>query len=280
MNFHKSPAELFIPDGTSLPKALSRTTALCIAAHHDDIEIMAHAPIAECYGQADLWFSGVTVTDGGGSPRSGIYENCTDGDMMAIRAREQKTAASAGGYAAQFLLAHRSAEVKQPCSSLIDGLRDIILACSPNEVYTHNLADKHDTHVAVALNVIQALRAVPANERPKRVISLEVWRALDWLCDGDKTVLDASGRPNLAAALLGVYDSQISGGKRYDLAVPGRRLANATFFESHSVDGADSLTFGLDITELVNSEVSPAEFISRYIDRFKDDVCERIERLS
>jgi len=281
MTLTNNSAELFIPDGACLPKALSRTTALCIAAHHDDIEIMAHSPIAECFAQADLWFTGVTVTDGGGSPRSGIYENCTDADMMAIRAREQKTAASIGGYAAQFLLAHKSGDVKKlRNSALVDELREIILACSPNEVYTHNLADKHDTHVATALKVIQALRDIPADKRPKRVISLEVWRALDWLCDEDKAVLDASSRPNLAAALLGVYDSQISGGKRYDLAAIGRRLANATFYESHGVDGADSLTFGLDITELVNSEVSHTEFITRYIDRFKDDVCGRIGRLS
>jgi hypothetical protein len=61
------------------------------------------------------------------------------------------------------------------------------------------------------------------------VLGCEVWRNLDWLLDEDKQGLPVDDRPNLAAALSGVFDSQISGGKRYDLAVQGRRLANATF---------------------------------------------------
>ena len=50
--------------------------------------------------------------------------------------------------------------------------------------------------------------------------------------------MDVSGRDNLAAAMNGVFDSQIAGGKRYDLATIGRRAANATFFESHATDQA------------------------------------------
>jgi LmbE family N-acetylglucosaminyl deacetylase len=281
MKLTNSAAELFIPDGTAVSEALARTGVLCIAAHHDDIEIMAHGPIADCYGQAGKWFTGVTVTDGGGSPRSGVYADFSDDEMMGVRAKEQKTAASIGGYSAQFLLAYKSSEVKGAYNRvLINELKDIILACSPDTVYTHNLADKHDTHVAAALNVIRALREIPAEKRPRKAVSLEVWRGLDWLCDEDKALLDTSRRPNLAAALLGVYDSQIAGGKRYDLAAAGRRLANATFFASHGVDETDGLTFGLDITALVNSGLSPAGFIGGYIDKFKDEVSGRIERLS
>ena len=54
--------------------------------------------------------------------------------------------------------------------------------------------------------------------------------------DARKVVLDLSGRENLLSSLLGVYDSQISGGKRYDLATIGRYRSNATYLESHSVD--------------------------------------------
>ena len=63
----------FISDGTEETQALARTTHLCIAAHEDDIEFMAYAPIAECFGKKDKWFCGVVVTDGAGSPRSGLY---------------------------------------------------------------------------------------------------------------------------------------------------------------------------------------------------------------
>ena len=281
MTLQNPAAELYIPDGVAETEALARTTDLCIAAHQDDIEIMAYAPIVQCYGKAERHFTGVCVTDGGGAPRSGIYADYTDEDMKIIRAQEQKQAADIGRYAAQFLLAQPSSAVKDAGNAaLVNELREIILACAPEVIYTHNLADKHDTHVAVALQVIRALRLIPAEQRPKKVISMEVWRGLDWLCDEDKVPCDTSAHANIAAALLGVYDSQITGGKRYDLAAIGRRLANATFFASHDVDDVDSLAFGLDITALVESDVEPGAFIAGYIQKFADDVSKRIAKFS
>lgn len=273
--------ELYIPDNKTGARALSRTTDLCIAAHQDDIEIMAYAAIAKCYGRKEPSFTGVCVTDGAGSPRSGIYAQHTDEHMKNVRAEEQKQAALVGRYAAQYLLAQPSSAVKNPDNpTLVNELREIILACQPETIYTHNLADKHDTHVAVALQVIRALKSIPAEKRPRRVIAMEVWRSLDWLCDEDKVAQNTSAHPNLAAALLGVYDSQITGGKRYDLAAIGRRLANATFFASHDVDETDSLAFGLDMTSLVEQDLEPEAFIQGYIQKFSADVSARIRSLS
>ena len=282
MKLNKKDAQLFIPDGTGEISALARTSALCFAAHQDDIEIMAFGPIAECFGRDDKWFTGVVVTDGAGSPRSGVYEKYTDDEMKTVRAQEQKTAASIGKYSAQFLLAYPSAEVKDPANdALVAELKSIIEQCKPDVIYTHNFADKHDTHVSVALRVISAVRLLEDEYKPEKVYSLEVWRGLDWLCDEDKTVFDTSFHQNLAASLLGVYDSQIAGGKRYDLAALGRRTSNATFFASHDVDECDSMTYGLDITELTNDDkLSPDAFISKYIDRFKDEVAARIKKFN
>lgn len=150
------------------------------------------------------------------------------------------------------------------------------------KTYLHTIwADKHDTHVSVALRVIEALRKLSPKERPQRVYSMEVWRSLDWLCDEDKVCFDTSQHPNLANALLGVYDSQIAGGKRYDSAAIGRRLANATFFASHDTDEYESLSYGLDITDLIYDEnTSPQEFIASYIKKFENEVSERIKKLS
>ena len=92
-------------------------------------------------------------------------------------------------------------------------LAAIVEKCAPEVLYIHNFADKHDTHVAVALRAAEAVRSLPADRRPSKIYALEVWRGLDWLCDEDKTCFDTSEHPNLAAALLGVYDSQIAGGK-------------------------------------------------------------------
>ncbi|MCL2376883.1 MAG: PIG-L family deacetylase [Defluviitaleaceae bacterium] len=281
MKLTNTKAEVFIPSKIDPNAALVQTTDLCIAAHHDDIEIMAYHAIAECFGSTNRHFTGVVVTDGGGSLRSGVYADHTDEDMKAIRATEQKTAACIGRYSAQLLLAYPSSEVKDPNNrAVVDELKDIILVCSPEVLYMHNLADKHDTHVALALRTIEALREIDINARPKRVVAMEVWRGLDWLRDEDKAVFDTSAYPNLSAALISLFDSQISSGKRYDLAIQGRRLANATFFASHAEDHLNSAAFGLDITDLVNSNVNPADFIATYIDKFKNEVSARIAKFS
>ena len=282
MKLNKTEAEIYIPDQTDENSALSRTTSLCITAHQDDIEIMAYGAIVDCYDKDDKWFTGVVVTDGAGSPRSGIYEKYTDEDMKKIRIEEQKMASLIGKYSAQLLLSYPSKEVKDANNdAVVSELAEIIKECSPEIVYTHNLADKHDTHVSVALRTIAALRKLPKEKRPKKVYSLEVWRGLDWLRDEDKAIFDTSKHPNLAAALLGVYDSQIAGGKRYDLAAIGRRMSNATFFASHDVDESDSISYGLDITELMNDEtLSINAFIERYIDNFRVEIIDRINKFN
>lgn len=278
MKLNQPEAVLFIPDGQEQGRALVRTSELCIAAHQDDIEIMAYGPIVSCYDSEDRWFTGVVVTDGAGSPRSGIYADYTDEAMKKIRVREQIEAATIGKYAAQFLLSYPSSHVKNARNeNVIKELAEIIEICSPEVVYTHNFADKHDTHVAVALRVIAAIRMLPKEKRPKKVYSLEVWRGLDWLCDEDKSAFDTSSHRNLAAALLGVYDSQIAGGKGYDLAVLGRRTANATFCADHATDDSDSMSYGLDITPLIeNDSLDVTEYIVKYILSFKREVEDRI----
>ena len=41
MKLHRPNADIFIPDATPLPSALSRTTHLGIGAHQDDLEFFA-----------------------------------------------------------------------------------------------------------------------------------------------------------------------------------------------------------------------------------------------
>ena len=164
--------------------------------------------------------------------------------------------------------------MKDPRETQVAGnLAAILRAAQPEVVYLHNLADKHDTHVAAALKAIGALRAVRQETRPKKVYGCEVWRDLDWLPDEDKQALPVSGRPNIAAALLGVFDSQVSGGKRYDLATAGRRLAHATYFASHGTDQESALSFAMDLTPLVDDPgLSIADYVLGFVDKFRADV--------
>jgi LmbE family N-acetylglucosaminyl deacetylase len=280
MKLHHPTAEVFIPDAKPLAGALRRITHLGIGAHQDDLEFMAFHGILACFARDDRWFGGVTCTNGAGSSRSGPYADFTDERMMAIRHQEQNTAAVIGGYAAMFQLGYPSSAVKNPDDpSLKDDLKQILSATRPEVVYTHNPADKHETHIGVTLAALRALRELPRDERPEQVIGCEVWRNLDWLPDDAKVLMDVSGRDNLAAALNGVFDSQIAGGKRYDLATLGRRAANATFFDSHSTDAAAQLVFGLDLTPLVaDGSLDIADYVCGFIDRFKADVCRKLSK--
>jgi LmbE family N-acetylglucosaminyl deacetylase len=281
VKLHRDTAEIFVPDGLSPAQALRRTTHLAVSAHQDDIEIMAASPILECFQRSDRWFTGVVVTDGRGSPRNGVYEQYDDEQMRLVRFKEQHKAAIVGEYAALIMLDYPSREVKGSSMLPVDDLAAILKASRPQAVYTHNLADKHDTHVAVALKVIAAIRSLPKNARPQKLFGCEVWRGLDWLVDDDKVAFDLSRQGNLQAALLGVFDSQISGGKRYDQASLARRQANATYFESHGVDTTTSMSFGMDMTALILEDgKEPLAFIQEYIQRFNQEVIDRLKRVS
>ena len=111
------------------------------------------------------------------------------------------------------------------------------------------------------------------------MVGAEVWRDLDWLVDADKVALDSGRRPELAGELLKVFDSQVAGGKRYDLAALGRRLAHATFHTSHATDRLAGITWAMDLTPLVSEPTRDvADFALAHIDRLRADVATRLAR--
>ncbi len=274
MKFHNADASLFVPDGLAAEDAFRRVTHLGIGAHQDDLEIMAFHGIQKCFTSRDLWFGAVVATDGAGSPRAGEYAAFGDAEMAALRRREQEKAAILGNYGALVQLNYTSAAVKDVGTGRLKAdLVKVLKAVRPEVVYTHNPADKHDTHVAVAYTALAALRELGPEERPATVYGCEVWRGLDWMDDEDKVPLEVGRREALATGLIGVYDSQVEGGKRYDLATPGRKRANAVYFQSHATDEAESLWFAMDLTPLV---LEPDRDVGRYvldhIDRFRASV--------
>jgi LmbE family N-acetylglucosaminyl deacetylase len=281
MELKNKSARFFVPDGKELDIALNRTTHLAVAAHQDDIEIMAIEGILECYLKSDQWFSGVVMTNGAGSPRSGIYKDFTDEEIRKIRTDEQLKAAIIGDYSVQFLLDYSSSQIKKSSETHSEeDLKSIFKSSKADIIYTHNLADKHATHIAVAIKTINALRTLPEVYHPDRLYGCEVWRDLGWMLDEDKIIFDCSEKENLQAALLGVFDSQISGGKRYDLATMGRRRANATYYASHDVDISTGMAFGMDLTPLIKDPTRDIfKYVKTYIDRFSDDVKDMISNM-
>jgi LmbE family N-acetylglucosaminyl deacetylase len=281
MKLSQARADIYVPSGEPLETALARATLMGVGAHQDDLEFMAYYPILKGFTVKGEAFVGVTVTNGAGSARDSFYADYTDAQMIEVRRREQRKAAMVGDYAVQFQLDHPSSAVKDPqATAAVDDLELILRAVKPREVYTHNLADKHDTHVGTLLKLVAALRRLPPAERPQRLIGCEVWRDLDWMADSDKVIMNVDGHENLADALMGVFDSQICGGKRYDLATRGRRKAHATYSESHATDKHENLIYGMDLTPLLRDDsLSPGALYERYLSGFRDEVQARLRRL-
>ena len=274
-------AEIYLPHpGSEVTAALARTTHVCIGAHPDDIESMAYHGVAACFGKADRWFTGITVTNGSGSARTGPYAGISDEQMQQIRRQEQRKAALVGDYSAQVQFGYSGAEVKQRhLPALHADLIALLRATRPEVVYLHQPADKHDTHVAVFAHSLHALRELSPEERPQRVLGCEGWRNLDWLNDDEKQLLDTSAFPGIAAALMAVFDSQNTGGKRFDLALPARRSANATFHDPHALDQYQGITWACDLTPLVQDPaLSVRDFVRGQMVCSRQDFTRRVDR--
>ena len=278
MLFKNKTAQLFVPDGLPDEQALARTTHMGIGAHQDDLEIMAIDGILKCFQRDDRWFTGVVVTNGSGSSRAGLYGNYTDEEMQVVRIKEQKKAAIVGEYAAQVLLDYPSSAVKDRSNkNPVEDLVTLLKVAKPEVIYTHNLADKHSTHIGVAVKVVEAIRRLSEADRPQHLYGCEVWRDLDWMNDEDKIAFDASQQEGVQMALVGVFDSQVTGGKRYDLATMGRRRAHATYHASHATDITTGLVFGMDLTPLIKDPSTDIQaYVQAYIQRFASDVRDRI----
>ncbi len=221
------------------------------------------------------------MTNGSGSSRIGPFADYTDEQMQTVRAEEQREAARLGQYNLQLQLGYSSSDVKQARHPAVTAdLFNIFSACCPQVVYLHQPLDKHDTHVAVLMRCIEAYHRLPRDQRPQKVLGIEAWRGLDWLLDDEKIALDSSAHPELALKIMQVFASQIAGGKRYDQAAIGRRQANATFHTSHASDAFTEVSWGIDLTPLILDEsLSVAAFAQARVDRLRDDVTDRINRM-
>jgi LmbE family N-acetylglucosaminyl deacetylase len=275
--FSRDEAAIFVPDGVAQSDALRRTTHLGVAAHADDLEIMAIHGILACYERAPNSFTGVIVTDGTGSPQGPAALDASE--LRDTRRREQERAACLGKYGAVVFLDHPSSEVKDARQSAsVNDLRALLRATRPEVVYTHALSDLHDTHVAVTLRLLAACRELGPAERPSRVLGCEVWRDLDWLTGTDKVLLPVDEQPELQSELLRVFSSQLAT-KGIDRGALGRRAANAAFSESHRVDSHQGLVWAMDLTPLLADGADPRQFLRAFVRRLEDDAVRRIDRL-
>lgn len=91
-----------------------------------------------------------------------------------------------------------------------------------------------------------------------------------WICD-KLSVDDALSR----TTHLGI------GAQQDDLAVQGRRRANATFFDSHGSDLYSSVAWGVDLKPLVeDASLSMEAFIADKVTQLSEDIVNRVSQFS
>lgn len=277
-----SKSRLWHPENTSAHESVERVTHLGIGAHADDVEFMALPAIGSCFADLNQWFGCVTCTDGSGSPRVGPYSEYSAEDMVAIRSHEQIEAARMGNYSCCIQLFHPSTVARKPDrrGALANDLYNVLKATRPKFVYTHNLADFHPTHLGVAVATIEAIRELPEEERPEYVYGCEVWRGLTWLPESFRLAFDIADHADLAIRLASVFQSQIAAGKRYDIALSGRRRPNASFEKSVEVNTATDVVYALDLNPLIHDPLRPIKsFVEEFADAFKKQLLDDLSMI-
>lgn len=282
MDISNKVPDFFVFDHVSIEDAFKRITHMSIGAHPDDLEIMSYDGILKCYKQKDKWFFGVVVTDGANILKNNVYETFSNDEIKKIRKQEQIEAAKIGKYGLLTLMNHQSDDVKDAKNELIiNELYELINKAKPEVLYTHNVIDRHDTHLGLAIKVIKAIRKMDKKDRPKKLYGCEVWRNLDFLMNEDKISFDTSGNNHLESKILKVFKSQIHKGKSYDLATIGRRQAHATFGESHVIDQSKNISLAIDMTALIEDEhLDIVSFTVNLMNHVVKDVKERIEKMN
>ena len=240
---------------------------------------MAYHGVAECFGRKDKWFTGVVVTNGAGSPRTGIYGDYTDQEMQKVRVLEQRKAAYVGEYACQIQLGFTSAEVKNPKETVVvEDLTKILrrrqarvrLPAQSRRQARYPRRRDHALHR-------RAARRARSGEAEEGLRLRSLARSRLAARRRQAGAARVSARSNIAAALVGVFDSQVSGGKRYDLATAGRRLAHATYLRlpRHRPGKRPQFRHGPDAAG-GESRLTSSDYVLGLVDRFRADVEKRV----
>jgi LmbE family N-acetylglucosaminyl deacetylase len=201
--------------------------------------------------------------------------------MIPQRQKEQRQAADLGKYASVIQLAHPSSAVQQADrSQVVAELTQILEIARPEVLYLHNPADRHETHIAVLLACLEALRKLPTSALPKEVYGCEVWGDLDWVPSSHVVRLPCPASGTLGTSLLRCFQSQVEGGKRYDRAAIGRRHAQATFGNPTQHDSAEEVVLALDLRPMIQGKYSLTEFLALTLDLFRKQTLARLETLA
>ncbi|MCQ2086778.1 MAG: PIG-L family deacetylase [Bacilli bacterium] len=242
---------------------------VCICAHPDDCELMAIDGIQRGYRATKYTFACVVTTDGLDAERCGRYLKMTDKRMVNILANEEKKAANIGRYNSVYFMNYSSEEARdQDNQDIINEYVEIIKELKPRVIYTHSLLDRHPTHVAVAVKVINALRTMKKGDQPKVLYGCESERNLEWVAPEKIVTFNISKNMRLQRQLISVHKSQ-NLARDYVNAAIGRRYVNAVFNKVETKKNAKLTAKAINMTTLLRRKEYP---IKRFAMSFIDDL--------
>ena len=287
--------QIFVPDGSSTETALSRVTHLWIGAHQDDAEVADYYGIRKCYESKDEHFCAITLANGRGSPLVGEFANMDAEEMVEVRRHEQIEAAIIGKYSAVIQTMFPSRIICDKEETAVTSDLVALIRQMPNlkVIHTHNPADKHDTHVAVACRVKEALQQLPERLSQLSVNGIEVWRKLDWMVDHitdnngskisnpGKVMLDVSANPasapNLDIDVLLPFRSQNTT-RDYAIGSQASRESNGVFGIPHDTCQATRVTIAMDLMPAILGKTTYAGLTFDHIMELQNEQLARIAR--
>lgn len=234
---------IWTPDGRPLSAALADAQAVAVGVHADDI--IVGFPHACVYGSTCV---DIVMTNGAGNVLPpGVMSSA---ELVKIREDEEIEFARQAGFAAVALLGFSSAQLKNAADAgPTEALADLLRKATPAVVFTHSPLDGHPSHLAGLARLLGAYELMPRHHQPKQLLGGEVWQSLSALPAGLVHSKPIANIEHLTK-LVKVYESQNSA-QRYDVGLPGRWRANATFANPHQSCRADGVALYVDLTPLL-----------------------------
>lgn len=243
---------------------------LCIAAHQDDIEMIALHGISQCfrngYRMANKNFHGATLV----KPEKDYERRINEQEVAAVVGRYE----TIKNFEFDDLL-----EVRSRHDVVIVAVSRLVLKTRPRFIYTHSPFDIHGAHVGAMFCVVEAIKRAMRNSdwRPEKVYGVELWGSLDWLPEKFKETLILENCKRLSEDLLSSFESQNTD-RDYTGGFFARTKSNGVFSFLKNGERSTPRTFAIDLMPLCKG-MRIEDFIHVVVEESKNNIIGRITRV-
>jgi hypothetical protein len=99
------------------------------------------------------------------------------------------------------------------------------------------------------------------------------------MLDEDKVVFDVSERDNITTSLVGLFDFTNKQCGMVRSCNNGKTSYKRYFYVSHGVDVSTYVIYSIDLTPVITDSLYIVEYTLQIIERFKNDVVQRLNKM-